>query len=324
MTAPATLLSELDERMPAVGLPYQAPESLYAPIRYILQLKAKRIRPLLVLMAHEAYAGTLPDAAYQLATGVEFFHNFTLMHDDIMDHAPLRRGEPTVHTKWNANVAILAGDEMFVEAFRLVATSFPQQSAALSAHFAQAARIVCEGQARDMDYTQAEEVSVEAYTEMIRQKTATLIGASLWLGATSGGADSATAEALYNYGLEVGTAFQLMDDYLDTFADEEKLGKQSGGDIIEGKQTYLWIRAREKATPAQRKELKYWQGVEGMDDEKVAQIRRIYKELGVDQDTRNRVARHYRSAKKHLDPLTENPGVRAIRDFLAGLMERGK
>lgn len=315
------LLASLEDTFLAQTHDLVSPASLYEPIHYLMGLKAKRVRPLLVVLAHQGWAPVGPEAL-RLAVAVEYFHNFTLVHDDIMDNAPTRRGQPTLHTQWNTNVAILAGDAMFAHSVRLAAEAFPSRASLLVGKLAEVARVVCEGQARDMDYTAAEGVTVEAYLEMIAQKTAWLIGGALWMGAASAGASTPEADALFTYGLKVGTAFQVMDDLLDTYADEADLGKKVGGDIIEGKNTYLWLRALQKANTPTRRELLYWRGVQGMDEEKVAQVRRIYTELGVPQDTRTLVEGLYAEAEAAFGPLAKRPTLAPLHQYITNLTQR--
>jgi geranylgeranyl diphosphate synthase type II len=324
LQTPETLLHSLEDVLKAQPYLHGSPASLYEPMQHLLNLRGKRIRPLLTLLAYQAWADAqpLPIGAYQLAAGVELFHNFSLVHDDIMDNAPTRRGQPTVHVRWNANTAILAGDALFAEAVRVVAISFPEHSTALTERFCVTARQVCEGQAEDLDYTSATDVGIEAYLEMIRKKTAVLLGGAVWLGARAANAPAEACEALYHYGEDIGVAFQLLDDLLDTYAEQAELGKQVGGDIIEGKNTYLWLRAWAKATPAQQKELQYWRGMHGMDDEKVAQTRRLYNELGVAEDTRTLAQTYYDRAAAYLQPYRQLPGILLLENFLQALVQR--
>lgn len=214
-------------------------DGLYAPMAYLMGLPAKRIRPLLVLMACELFGGQ-PEDALDEALGVELFHNFTLMHDDIMDAAPLRRGQPTVHEKWNVNTAILSGDAMLVKAYQLM-TRRPAVAAIFSEH----ALGVCGGQQLDMDFEQRERVSVAEYREMIRLKTAVLVSGALRIGATIAGAAAGDVRLIGAFGEHLGLAFQLRDDLLDAFGDPAKTGKQQGGDLLAGKKTFLLIRGLE-------------------------------------------------------------------------------
>ena len=223
-----------------------SPKGLYDPIRYMLSLGGKRMRPVLTLMACDAFNGDV-ERAISPALGLEVFHNFTLLHDDIMDNAPLRRSKPTVHEKWNSNIAILAGDAMFVQSCQLVMDTPSSVVKEVMEVFTKTALEVCEGQQYDMDFESMNEVSIEEYIDMIRLKTAVLLGASLKIGALIGNADSEAASHLYDFGVNLGIAFQLQDDILDVYGDASFFGKQVGGDILANKKTYLLITALNKA-----------------------------------------------------------------------------
>lgn len=213
---------------------YREPAGLYEPISYTLQQGGKRIRPLLTLIATQMFGGD-PDKALPAATAIEIFHNFTLLHDDIIDQAPLRRGRDTVYKKWNINTAILSGDTMFAVAYGQLAGSDPQQLPLLMQVFTKTAIEVCEGQQYDIDFENADDVTIDAYLNMIRLKTAVLLAASLKIGALIGGAGHQDAEAIYRFGENMGIAFQLQDDLLDAYGDEAVFGKKTGGDIIANK-----------------------------------------------------------------------------------------
>ncbi|MFT7589854.1 MAG: geranylgeranyl diphosphate synthase type II, partial [Limisphaerales bacterium] len=223
-----------------------APSGLYDPVRYIITLGGKRIRPCLVLMA-ASVAGGNPKDAIGAAMGIELFHNFSLLHDDLMDDAPLRRGQATVHEKWNADTAILSGDVMLVQAWQQVCNSPSEVLADVLKIFGKTAVEVCEGQQFDMDFESRTDVKKSEYLEMIRLKTAVLLGCSLWIGARIGGASTSECDALYHFGMELGISFQLQDDLLDTYGDPKKFGKTTGGDIIQDKKTFLLINALELA-----------------------------------------------------------------------------
>ena len=219
-------------------------EALYEPVKYILSLGGKRMRPVLALMGNEMFDGNVDDCVTS-ALGIEVFHNFTLLHDDIMDNAPLRRGEATVHEKWNTNAAILSGDVMFVQAFTLVTSCKPEHLRAIIDIFNVTAIEVCEGQQLDMEFETREDVSLEEYLEMIRLKTSVLVGCSLEIGAVLANASKEDAKKLYDFGMNLGMAFQIKDDLLDVFGDAEVFGKQVGGDILANKKTYLLLKALE-------------------------------------------------------------------------------
>ena len=259
------------------------PLELYEPIRYIMALGGKRMRPALLLMACDLFDGSIIKAL-KPAVGIELFHNFTLMHDDIMDKAPLRRGNSTVHEKWNESIAILSGDVMLVEAYQLMMNVDDDILREVLSIFSQTATGVCEGQQIDMNFESLGEVSINEYIEMIRLKTAVLLAGSLKIGALIGKADSEDAEALYKFGENLGLAFQLQDDILDVYGDPEKFGKQVGGDIIANKKTFLLIKAIELADDLDKEELNYWLNEENADSEvKVKAVTDVYNCLGIRQ-----------------------------------------
>lgn len=245
----------IDDALAAPGLFPAAPAALYAPCRYALESPGKRLRPVALLLAYGAAGGAELTQALPLALAVEIFHTFTLVHDDIMDAAPTRRGRPCVHVQWDEPTAILAGDALYAKAQGLVSQNFPHKVQALNARFSRVALEVCEGQALDMAQANQPDVSPEDYLEMIRLKTAVLFGAALALGAEAADAPAATVEALQQFGEKAGLAFQLQDDWLDLFGDSGQTGKALGGDILAGKTTYFRLEAQARATPAQRTEL---------------------------------------------------------------------
>ncbi len=255
------------------------PRSLYDPNRSFLQLGGKRIRPVLCLMGNELFE-EITEETWQLAIAVELFHNFTLIHDDIMDQAPLRRGLPTVHAQHGVNTAILAGDVMLIRAYEyLNKIGSPRLSPVLHL-FNQTAREVCEGQQLDMDFESQDQVSLDQYLRMIELKTSVLLAASLQTGAMLGGATQRNQEKIYEFGRKLGLAFQVQDDYLDAFGDPEKFGKQVGGDILANKKTFLLIHALETADSQQRNQLEELLNTSPSD--KVQQVLNLYKQTGVD------------------------------------------
>ena len=259
----------------------EMPQELYEPISYILSLEGKRIRPLLSLLAYGMYKND-PETILSQASAVEIFHNFTLMHDDIMDNAPLRRGKMTVHEKWNSNVAILSGDVMLVRAYDYLLPTEPTLLPKVIRLFNETAAGVCEGQQMDMNFETRDEVHEEEYLTMIRLKTAVLLGYALQMGAILAGANDADAQKIYDFGVNVGVGFQLKDDLLDVYADQAKFGKQVGGDIISNKKTYLLIKALELAEGEDKKKLDYWIAEEDFDkEEKVNAVKGIYGKLGI-------------------------------------------
>lgn len=230
------------------------PKNLYQPIEYILQLGGKRIRPILTLIAADIFSGDYKKAL-PAALAVEVFHNFTLVHDDIMDDAPLRRGHETVHEKWDINTGILSGDAMLILAYQHFENYEPKVFQKLAQLFSKTALEVCDGQQLDVDFETRNDVTIDEYIKMITLKTSVLVAAALKMGAIVAKADEKEAQHLYNYGLNLGIAFQLQDDYLDTYGDPETFGKQVGGDIIENKKTYLYLKALEVANNADRENL---------------------------------------------------------------------
>jgi geranylgeranyl diphosphate synthase type II len=256
------------------------PSSLYQPNEYFLRLGGKRIRPVLCLMGNELFDDINPDA-WHVANAIELFHNFTLIHDDIMDKAPLRRGKDTVHAKFGENTALLAGDVMLVAAYdylNKISTSYIRSVINL---FNQTAKEVCEGQQLDMDFEKKENVSLEDYLYMIELKTSVLLAASLKLGAILGGASQRNQSLLYEFGKKLGVAFQIQDDYLDAFGDPKKFGKQPGGDIKANKKTFLLIQALETADPSQKKELKKLMA--GNESDKTEKILQLFHDCKVNE-----------------------------------------
>jgi geranylgeranyl diphosphate synthase type II len=258
----------------------ESPSSLYNPNRYFLQLGGKRIRPVLCLMGNELFEA-IHSSSWDAAAAIELFHNFSLIHDDIMDKAPLRRGVQTVHEKYGNNTALLAGDVMMIKAYeylnKVPASSLPS----ILTLFNKTAIEVCEGQQLDMDFENQPHVSLKAYLNMIEKKTSVLLAASLMIGAILGGAGERNQQLLYSFGLKLGLAFQVQDDYLDAFGDPLKFGKQVGGDILADKKTFLLIHALDTADASTRERLLNWQGRQG--EFKVKEILSIYQDCHVDQ-----------------------------------------
>lgn len=259
------------------------PTGLYDPIEYVLSLGGKRLRPVLALMACNLYTDDLRSAVNP-AIALEVFHNFTLLHDDIMDKADTRRGKPTVHKRWNDNTAILSGDAMLIEAYKLIADCPPNVLKKILDVFSQTALEVCDGQQYDMEFETRTDVAMVDYIEMIRLKTAVLLAGSLKIGAIIGGANDQDANCLYNFGINIGLAFQLRDDYLDVFGDKLVFGKNIGGDILANKKTFLLIEANSLAQAKTKAELENW--VANNDpkhaSDKITAITEIYKKTGVD------------------------------------------
>ena len=283
---------------------YKNQDPLFQPMHYLLQIGGKRMRPALVLIANQMLEGNL-ELARPAALAVEVFHNFTLMHDDIMDQAPLRRGNETVHQKWNTNTAILSGDAMMIESYRILSQSPQQHLQSLLQTFNEVALGVCKGQDLDMSFESRNEVHHDEYIEMIRLKTAILLGGALQLGGIIAGANQTTQDHLYKIGEELGLAFQLRDDYLDAFGDPEKFGKVVGGDIISDKKTYLRILLNERITEDEKilANSKF-----DSDEKKVQVIKSLMINHGIDMEAIQIAQSYIDSALSHLDsiPATQN------------------
>ncbi|HEV8081316.1 MAG TPA: polyprenyl synthetase family protein [Chitinophagaceae bacterium] len=277
-----------------------APVSLYDPSQYILSLGGKRIRPVMCLMGNELVSNINPDT-WHVATAIELFHNFTLIHDDIMDKAPLRRGMETVHNKFGDSTALLAGDVMLVVAYDYVNKINKDCLQKVMRLFNKTAKEVCEGQQLDMDFEKKEKVSFDEYLTMIELKTSVALAASLQLGAILGGAGEGNQKHLYEFGRNLGIAFQIQDDYLDAFGDPEKFGKQVGGDILSDKKTFLSIHAMEVATAKQLKELENIH--KGDNKSKIAKVLKIYKDTNVDAWAKELKDKYYKVAMHHLEEI---------------------
>jgi geranylgeranyl diphosphate synthase type II len=257
------------------------PKNLYEPIDYILQLSGKRIRPILTLMSADILSGDYKKA-FPAALAVEVFHNFTLVHDDIMDDAPLRRGKETVHEKWNLNTGILSGDAMLILAYQYFENYEPNTFLRLAKLFSKTALEVCDGQQLDIDFETRNDVTIDEYINMIRLKTSVLVAAALKMGAIVAEASEKDADLLYEYGLNLGLAFQLQDDYLDTFGDPETFGKQVGGDIIENKKTYLYLKALELANANDKQKLEFFYKQKLEENSiKIDEVRRIFERCDI-------------------------------------------
>lgn len=317
------LLQKLEHALGALPLG-EKPETLYEPIRYMLSLGGKRLRPMLVLLGH-GLNKDISEATIRPALAVELFHNFTLMHDDIMDEAPLRRGQPTVHEKWNQTVAILSGDTLMVKAYDLLLETPPDRLAEAIQKFNKCAVEVCEGQQWDMDFETYETVSEAQYLEMIRLKTAVLLGFSLEYGGLLAGMDEASLRTLYQVGEQAGIGFQLMDDLLDVYADKAKFGKQVGGDIVANKKTYLLLKALELSNPTQKKVLDQWLLDTSNPEQKVTSVKALYDELGLFDLTQAKINSYYDKAFSLLDSLEARvEGKEALKSFFEKLMKRDR
>ncbi len=276
------------------------PASLYQPMRYIFSLGGKRIRPLLVYIANDLFNGKTENAT-PIALAVEIFHNFSLIHDDIMDKAPLRRGKTTIHEKWNNNVAILSGDALLVTAYQQFEKVKTEKIISLLSIFNKTAAEVCEGQQLDMDFEKRKTISIDEYVYMITLKTAVLLGAALKMGAVIANANEKDADALYHFGKNIGIAFQIQDDLLDVFGSAEKFGKQVGGDIICNKKTWLLIRAMQDASPSDKAEMKKWiEQKEFSAKDKVEAFKNIYEKLKIKEKAEMEMKRYFENAKNDL------------------------
>ncbi len=302
----------------------RSPRSLYAPVAYIMALGGKRLRPLLTLMGCRLFGRAASDAL-PAAMAVEIFHNFSLVHDDIMDRAPLRRGQPTVHERFGVNAGILAGDVMLIEAYRYLGQSPPDVPVGrLLEIFNRMAVEVCEGQASDMDFETRLEVTLPEYLRMIEQKTAALIGAALALGAVIGGATREEEKHIDAFGRNIGIAFQIQDDLLDTFGDPGKFGKKTGGDIAQNKKTFLFLKALEMAGTQQRDTLlAHYRGTHSDEAGKIEEVKAIFSDLGIPQQAEAAKAGFQQEAFRHLDAIHAPDDAKApISEFAEWLFNR--
>ena len=299
------------------------PAQLYDPIRYMLAIGGKRLRPLFALIACDMFDEN-PEKAISVATAVELFHNFSLIHDDIMDRAPLRRGQSTVHEKWNSNIAILSGDAVLVKAYEELSQAEIQYLPQLLHLFNTTALQVCEGQQYDMDFEKKSIVSIDDYLNMITLKTAVLLGCSLQMGAIAANTSPKNAQLLYDFGKHFGIAFQLKDDLLDVYGDTLKVGKQTGGDIISNKKTFLLLKALQKADSKQRKKLNDWLQLKEFDtSKKVQAIKTIFEELKVYEATELEIQHHFQKALSFLEDLDcSSIKKQQLSSFAKELMQR--
>ncbi len=299
------------------------PKKLYEPITYILDLGGKRLRPVLALMGADAFGVNYKEAMHA-AAAVEVFHNFTLLHDDIMDDAPLRRKKATVHEKWDVNTAILSGDAMLILSYKFLEFYEGDIYKQLMQVFNKTALEVCEGQQYDMDFETREVVSIEEYIKMIGLKTSVLVAAALKMGAVIAGASEQDATKIYDFGLNLGIAFQLQDDYLDAFGDPETFGKQVGGDIIENKKTYLYIQALANASERQKNELVAWyaKNLES-NAEKISSVKQIFTSSGAAEMTKKEIKSYTEKAFAVLGEINlEASKMLVLRKFGEDLMVR--
>jgi geranylgeranyl diphosphate synthase type II len=311
----------LDEQQ--ICLETAMPKEMYEPMNYIIGLGGKRVRPLLTLVGCDLFEAN-PSDAIHAALSVELFHNFSLIHDDILDNAPLRRGNTTVHEKWNHNIALLSGDGMMVKGFEVLSKSNKNQIPELLSLFAKTGLEVCEGQQMDMNFETQEKVSVDDYIDMITFKTAVLLGCSLQMGAICANASLKNQKHLYEFGKHVGIAFQILDDVLDVYAEDAKFGKQVGGDIISNKKTFMLLDAFELANENETKELNnLLYSNEISTTEKVKQVTALYDLLGVKELALKEANKHTDIALKHLEELDANQSKKNnLKEFALHLLNR--
>lgn len=318
------LQQRIAQGLAELNIPGQ-PANLYDPVRYMLQIGGKRVRPLLTLMAADLFSIANMEAAVPAAIAVELFHNFSLVHDDIMDKAPLRRGHQTVHEKWDTNVGILSGDNLLIMAYAQLAKCPAASLPAILETFNTMATQVCEGQQLDMDFERSTAVGIDEYLHMIRLKTSVLLGAALKMGTLLAGANETDAQLIYDFGVDVGIAFQLQDDILDVYGDPGQFGKQRGGDILANKKTYLLLKAFEMADTATRSELDKWLADHSQPSVKIERITAIYDTLGVRGEVETAKQLHVKQAYTALDSIpVENNRKTPLRDLAYTLLNRGQ
>lgn len=321
--SPEILRDRIHEYINSLGYKH-TPEGLYDPIEYVLGMGGKRLRPVLLLLAYNLYLDDI-ESVFPQAAAIETYHNFTLLHDDVMDNADMRRGCPTVHKKWDPNAAILSGDAMLILAYQYMLQDCPAELVhAVSEIFGRVALEVCEGQQWDMEFEHRDDVSVDEYIEMIRLKTSVLLAGALELGAVLGGAPAEDARSLYDFGVKAGLAFQLQDDYLDVYGDPKVFGKNIGGDILCNKKTFMLISALSHADEKTRNELQSWMDATQFDaKEKITAVTAIYNKVGIDRICKAEITRHYDEAMESLDKVGVEDGRKQyLKTFIQGLMTR--
>ena len=308
------------------ALPYdRKPETIYAPIKYVLSLGGKRIRPVLMLLAYNLFKDD-PESILMPACALETYHNYTLLHDDLMDNADVRRGRPTVHRKWDANTAILSGDSMLVVAYQRIAQVEPSKLQPVLSLFTETALEIGEGQQYDMDFEQRNDVTEEEYIEMIRLKTSVLLACAVKIGAILGGASDEDAERLYKFGEQMGLAFQLQDDLLDVYGDPKVFGNAIGGDTTSNKKPYMLINALQRADESQRAELEHWINAKEFDrNEKVQAVTRLYNEMGIRELCERKINYYFEESRKCLDQVGVSGELKAeLRAYTLDMMKRQK
>lgn len=314
--------AHVDQAISEIHIP-EDPHGLYEPIRHTMDSKGKRLRPVITLMGCDLFDGAIKKAL-PAAIGMEVFHNFTLLHDDIMDNSPMRRGKPSVYKKWGTNTAILAGDTMFVYANEKICQTEKKHLKSVITEFNKLAREVCEGQQYDMEFENSNDIPIADYIRMIRLKTAVLIAGSLKIGAIIAGASPDEQEKIYQFGINIGIAFQLQDDYLDTFGNEELVGKQLGNDIITNKKTYLYLKALEVADENTKQSLKETYNSNNENPkQKVNTVRKIFKDLEIDQITKTEMDKYFNLANRALESINvQDDRKNDLREFAFKLRNR--
>lgn len=318
---------EIQEQIHAYieSLPYvREPKGLYDPIEYVLAMGGKRLRPVLLLLAYNLFKDDV-ETAFSQAAAIETYHNFTLLHDDLMDKADMRRGKPTVHKKWNENAAILSGDAMLILSYQFMMKDCPQQYVSeVMDVFSRTALEVCEGQQWDMEFENRMDVTVPEYLEMIRLKTSVLLAGALQIGAILGGASGADARKLYDFGIRSGLAFQLQDDYLDVYGDPKIFGKKIGGDILCNKKTFMLITALKESGEDVHAELEKWIAADSHDPaEKIAAVTAIYNKVGVGDICRKLIDQYYEEGISLMNQVSVDASRKKyLLDFMLGLMNR--
>ena len=300
------------------------PAELYAPIRYVLSIGGKRIRPVLMLMGYNLYREDV-ESIFSQALGIEVYHNYTLLHDDLMDRADMRRGMPTVHKKWNDNAAVLSGDSMLVMAYRYMEQGCPEgKLGEVMRLFTETALEIGEGQQYDIDFESREDVTEEEYIEMIRLKTSVLLACALKIGATLAGAPAQDAGLLYEFGENLGLAFQLQDDYLDVYGDPAVFGKKIGGDILCNKKTYMLITALNRADESDKEALLHWIGAaDFVAEEKIAAVTSIYNRIGMAGICEEEIEKYYARGLEFLNKVSVDASLKEnLRTFVCRLMNR--
>ena len=305
------------------NLPYdRKPYSLYEPIKYVLSMGGKRIRPTLMLLAYNIFKND-PEKILMNAIALETYHNYTLLHDDLMDNADLRRGHETVHKKWDANTAILSGDSMLVLAYERMAQCDEKHLAKVLKIFTTTALEIGEGQQYDMEFETRNDVKEEEYIEMIRLKTSVLLACALKIGAVLADASEEDAENLYKFGEQIGLAFQLQDDFLDVYGDTKVFGKAIGGDILAGKKTFMLINALAHANDSQRKELEQWLAINDRPKEKIEAVTRLYNEIGIDRMATEKIAFYFTESHRYLEAVNVDESRKIeLRRYAERMMKR--